>query len=242
MAKSIKVLIAEDHDVVREGLKILIKSDPEIEIAGEADNGHAAVRLAKKLQPDVVLMDLAMPRANGLDAARDIQLHSPASKVLVLSAYKDEDTIQKVLDAGVSGYMTKHSAADELLTAIREVGKGNRYYSSAIAKKLKQRERNSFRAGHAPSPASRKLTPREWEVLGLIARGQPNKEIAFTLKVSIKTVEKHRQAAMDKLDIHDVAGLTRYALTKGLVSLSGAAESKATELPWVAPPSVTETP
>jgi DNA-binding NarL/FixJ family response regulator len=241
MAKSIKVLIAEDHDVVREGLKILIKADPGIEITGEADNGQTAVRLAKKLQPDVVLMDLAMPRTNGLDAARDILHHSPASKVLILSAYKDEDTIQKVLEAGVFGYMTKHSAADELLVAIREVGKGNHYYSPAIARKMKRHERNSFRCGRLPGADKRKLTPRELEVLGLIARGQPNKEIAYTLKVSIKTVEKHRQAAMDKLDIHDVAGLTRYALSKGLVTLSGAADSNATELPWVNTPVSPET-
>src|SRR5579859_6688719 len=120
MAKNIKVLIAEDHDVVREGLKILISSDSGIEIAGEASNGAAAVRLARKLQPDVVLMDLAMPKVNGLQATREIRQQVPRSKVLVLSAYKDDETLQKVLAAGVSGYITKHSAADELLTAIRE--------------------------------------------------------------------------------------------------------------------------
>ena len=228
MAKSIKVLIAEDHDVVREGLKILIRSDPSLEIAGEADSGRSAVRLAKKLQPDVVLMDLAMPRGNGLDAARDIRVQVPDSKILVLSAYKDEDTLQKVLDAGVSGYMTKHSAADELLTAIREVGKGNRYYSPAIANKLRKRERQSFNNG-AQGARRHHLTPRELEVLGLIARGHPNKEIAFTLGVSIKTVEKHRQSAMDKLDIHDIAGLTRYALAKGLVSTPGVVQTNGAE-------------
>src|SRR5215471_11384046 len=122
MARSIKVLIAEDHDVVREGLKILISADPHMEVAGEACNGAAAVRLAEKLRPNVILMDLAMPRCNGLDAARDICRRMPDTKVLVLSAHQDEDTIQKVMDVGVSGYLTKHSAADELLTAIREVG------------------------------------------------------------------------------------------------------------------------
>ncbi len=210
--------------MVREGLKILIRADPAIEIAGEADNGHAAVRLAKKLQPDVVLMDLAMPRGNGLEAARSIRAQAPDSKVLVLSAYKDEDTLQKVLDAGVSGYMTKHSAADELLIAIREVGKGNRYYSPAIANKLKKRERQSFATGRN-NPRGTHLTPRELQVLGLIAHGQPNKEIAYTLGISIKTIEKHRQSAMDKLDIHDIAGLTRYALSKGLISAPGVAQN-----------------
>jgi two-component system response regulator NreC len=159
-----------------------------------------------------------MPRTNGLDAARDIRIQAPASKVLVLSAYKDEDTIQKVIDAGVSGYMTKHSAAEELLTAIREVGRGNSYYSPAIAQQMKPRRPKLNHNGYHSSPQSAHLTPRELEVLGLIARGQPNKEIAFTLGVSIKTIEKHRQAAMDKLGIHDVAGLTRYAMAKGLVA------------------------
>ncbi|HWH71498.1 MAG TPA: response regulator transcription factor [Candidatus Sulfotelmatobacter sp.] len=214
MAKHITVLIAEDHHVVREGLKILISSDPEMEIAGEADNGRTAVSLAKALQPDVILMDLAMPKANGLEATRCIRQEAPGCKVLVLSAYQDEDTIRRVLDAGVSGYITKHSAADELLTAIREVEQGNFYYSPAIASRMRTQRRISFETGKSTTP---KLTPREQEVLGLIVQGQPNKEIAFTLGLSIKTVEKHRQAIMDKLDIHDVANLTRYALAKALV-------------------------
>jgi DNA-binding NarL/FixJ family response regulator len=219
MAKSIKVLIAEDHDVVREGLKILIGSDPDLEIAGEAKNGQMAVRLAKKLQPDVVLMDLAMPKCNGLDAARDICRHAPNSRVLVLSAYQDEDTVQRVLDAGASGYMTKHSAADELLTAIREVGCGNSYYSPKIARRMKARQALSTRAAHN-GKATVHLTPRENEVLRLIAQGQCNKEIAYNLRLSIKTIEKHRQSVMDKLNIHEIAGLTRYAADKGLVSLN----------------------
>lgn len=216
MVKNIKVLIAEDHDVVREGLKILIAADSGMEIAGEARNGEAAVRLAKKLRPDVVLMDLSMPCGNGLDASRNICRNVPGAKVLVLSAYQDEDTIQQVLDAGVAGYMTKHSAADELLTAIREVGNGRAYYSPKIAGKIKTRQEHSPAKGRFAGSAT--LTPREQEVLKMIAQGHPNKEIAFSLGLSIKTVEKHRQAAMDKLNIHEVAGLTRYALAKGLES------------------------
>jgi DNA-binding NarL/FixJ family response regulator len=209
--KNIRVLIAEDHDVVREGLKILISADSGIEIAGEASNGAMAVRLARKLQPDVVLMDLAMPKVNGLEATREIRQKVPQSKVLVLSAYKDEETLQRVLAAGVSGYITKHSAAEELLTAIRELSKGNSYFSPAVSGKTKIRQRQS--------PPGAKLTPRESEVLQLIARGQPNKEIAYTLGISIKTIEKHRQAVMDKLDLHDIASLTRYAMAKGLVGV-----------------------
>ena len=138
--------------------------------------------------------------------------------MLVLSAYQDEDTIQRVLEAGVSGYMTKHSAADELLTAIHEVFQGRVYYSSKIAEKMKARQRRAFSTGNAPV-ANPRLTPREQQVLVLIAQGRPNKQIAFSLKLSIKTVEKHRQAAMDKLAIHDIAGLTRYAIEKGLLSV-----------------------
>jgi len=227
MAKSIKVLIAEDHDVVREGLKILISSDPGIEVAGEARNGQTAQRLAKKLQPDVVLMDLSMPKCNGLDAARGIRRHAPNARVLVLSAYQDDDTIQRVLEAGVSGYMTKHSAADELLTAIRQVGGGNSYYSPKIARRMKARQALSVRAARTGRSPSR-LTPREQQVLGLIANGQCNKEIAYSLRLSIKTVEKHRQSVMDKLNIHEIAGLTRYAADKGWVTVAAkSTETKA---------------
>ncbi|HWX19487.1 MAG TPA: response regulator transcription factor [Candidatus Binatia bacterium] len=219
MAKSIKVLIAEDHDVVREGLKILISSDPGIQITGEARNGQTAVRLAKKLRPDVVLMDLAMPKGNGLEAARDICRLLPNSRVLVLSAYQDEDTVQRVVEAGASGYMTKHSAADELLTAIRQVGKGNSYYSPKIARRMKARHQLSLRARRNGSAPAR-LTPREQEVLTLIAQGQCSKEIAYNLELSIKTIEKHRQSVMDKLNIHEIAGLTRYATDRGLLTLA----------------------
>ena len=146
------------------------------------------------------------------------RIASPTSKVLVLSAYKDDETIQRAMDAGVSGYITKNSAAEELLTAIHELSKGNSYFSPAILSKIKNRARRALQNGR---PVGAKLTPRELEVLCLIARGQPNKEIAYTLKVSIKTVEKHRQSLMQKLDLHKIADLTRYAISNGIIE-SGA--------------------
>ena len=216
MARSIRVLIAEDHDVVREGLKILISSDPRLQIAGEAADGRKAVELSRQLKPDVVVMDLAMPGQSGVEAAREICLENPHSKVLVLSASQDEDSVCRVMEAGASGYMTKHSAAGELLAAIQQVVQGKAYFSANIAARMRARERRAFVLGRAQVKPAR-LTGREAEVLLLIAGGQATKEIAHTLKLSVKTVEKHRQQVMDKLDLHDVASLTRYAVSKGLL-------------------------
>jgi DNA-binding NarL/FixJ family response regulator len=216
MARTLKVLIAEDHDVVRQGLRILLSADPSVQVAGEASNGPAAVRMARKLQPDVVLMDLAMPKGNGLEASRDICRQVPRSRVLVLSAYQDEELVQRVLDTGAAGYLTKHSAAEELLSAIRQVSEGKQYCSPKLLHHFQGHRRSLPRPGRSSSRPGR-LTPRERQVLGLIAQGHPNKSIAYSLHLSIKTVEKHRQAVMDKLDIHDIAGLTRFALDKGVL-------------------------
>jgi DNA-binding NarL/FixJ family response regulator len=217
----IRVLIAEDHAVVRAGLKILISTEPDLEVAGEADDGVKAVRLARQVRPDIVLLDVAMPRSGGLDATRAIARELPGSKVLVLSAYADEDLAAKMLQAGAHGYLTKHSAADELLQAIRQVSRGGSFVSARLAARLRRREMESFLRGQkAAGTALGSLTRRETEVLRLVATGLATKQIAAQLSLSAKTVEKHRQAVMDKLDLHDRAGLTRFAMARGLLALA----------------------
>lgn len=218
MARNLTVLIVDDHQVVREGLRILITSARDLSIAGEAGDGKAGVRLARRLEPDVVLMDLAMPRLSGLEATRAIRQQVPEAKVLVLSAYHDLLTFQRALAAGASGFLSKHSAADELLTAIREVARGRTFYCSTIARKLQAQLRADFQAGR-PGSGPAALSKRERQVLGLIGRGLHNKAMARHLELSVKTIEKHRQAVMDKLNIHDIAGLTRYAVSRGLVEV-----------------------
>src|SRR5882762_10043289 len=147
MAKKIKVLIAEDHAIVRQGLKILIRADPEMEVSGEAADGRQALQMAEKTQPDVVVMDVAMPIMNGLEATRNILRQQPRSKVLVLSSYSDDDSVQKLVEAGAAGYLTKHSASTDLLEAIRQVNKGNSYFSPAIAQRLRIQLRHRLLKG-----------------------------------------------------------------------------------------------
>ena len=214
--KKITVLLADDHTVVRQGLRALLKAEEDMEVVGEAENGRQAVNLVKKSPPDVVLMDVAMPLMNGLEATRQILKSSPATKVLVLTSYGDDDCIEQLMRAGAAGYLIKQTAANDLLKAIREVQRGNAFFSPSIAKRLRDQCRQAFSNGQ-PVKRSGDLTSRESEVLQLIAEGFSNKQIAAELSISIKTVEKHRQQVMNKLNIHDVAGLTRYAISKGLV-------------------------
>lgn len=216
MAKKIKVLIAEDHVIVRQGLKILIRADPDMEVSGEAADGRQALRMAEQTQPDVVVMDVAMPIMNGLEATRKILRQQPRSKVLVLSSYSDDESVQQLVQAGASGYLTKHSASTDLLEAIRQVNRGNSYFSPVIAQRLRNQLREKPKKG-VPAQTKSDLTPRERQVLTLIAEGLASKQIAARLKLSSKTIEKHRQQVMDKLNIHEIAGLTRYAASKKLV-------------------------
>lgn len=214
--KKIGVLLVDDHTVVRQGLRALLSSEEDIEVLGEAENGRQAVMLARKTPPDVVVMDVAMPLLNGLEATRQILKIVPTAKILVLTSYGDDDCVQMLMQAGAVGYLIKQTAANDLLKAIREVQRGNSYFSPSIAKRLRDQCREAFTSGQ-PARKSSQLTSREAEVLQLIAEGFSNKQIAGELNISIKTVEKHRQQVMNKLNIHDVAGLTRYAISKGMV-------------------------
>jgi DNA-binding NarL/FixJ family response regulator len=213
----IKVLLVDDHTVVRQGLRALLAVEGDIEIVGEAENGRQAIQMVKKLLPDVVLMDIAMPVLNGLEATRQITRALPLTKVLILSSYSDDAYVQQMTEAGAAGYVIKQSAADDLLKAIREAKKGNAFFSPTIAKRLREQCREAFASGVPAKKRPDYLTSREAEVLQLIAEGRANKQIAADLCISIKTVEKHRQQVMNKLGIHDVAGLTRHAIDKGII-------------------------
>ena len=221
--KKIGVLLVDDHTVVRQGLRALLRAEDDLEVVGEAENGRQAVMLARKSPPDVVVMDVAMPMLNGLEATRQILRNTPSTKVLVLTSYSDDECVEQMMRAGATGFLMKQTAANDLLKAIREVYRGNSFFSPAIAKRLRDQCRQALTDG-ASSRKSGDLTSREAEVLQLIAEGFSNKQIASELTISIKTVEKHRQQVMNKLNIHDVAGLTRHAIAKGMVerTLSGA--------------------
>src|SRR5260221_62730 len=216
MAK-IRVLLADDHTVVRQGLRALLAAEEDIEIVGEAENGRQAIQLVKKLLPDVAVIDIAMPGLNGLEATRQITRSVPTTKVLILSSYSDDEYVQQLTEAGAAGYLVKQTAANELLKAIREAQQGNAYFSPAIAKRLRDQCREAFVTGKPGHKRSDYLTTREAEVLQLVAEGRANKQIAAELCISIKTVEKHRQQVTNKLNIHDVAGLTRHAIAKGII-------------------------
>jgi len=217
-ANKITVLLADDHTVVREGLRLLLESADDIKVVGEVENGRLAVALAKKLHPDVVVLDVVMPQLNGVEAARQITKEVPSSKVLILSSYSDDDRVQQLIEEGATGYLVKQTAANDLLKAIREAKKGNAFFSPCISKRLMEKCREAFAKGAVVKKKGNCLTTREAEVLQLIAEGYANKQIAAELCISIKTVEKHRQQVMNKLNIHDVAGLTRHAIAKGIIA------------------------
>lgn len=218
MTPRITVLLAEDHAIVREGFHRLLKAETDIDVVGEVQDGRQAVAMAKKLRPDVVVMDIAMPLLNGLEATRQILKILPATQVLILSAHSDDAYVERALEVGAVGFLLKQASSHELPAAIREVQKGNRYFGPNIAKRLDGPK--SSRHKKQTDKCAAELTSRESEVLQLIAEGKANKEVADELGISIKTVEKHRQNLMVKLAIHDTAGLTRYAIGAGIIESS----------------------
>ena len=215
--KRITVLLAEDHSIVREGLRSLLELGSDFEVVGEAETGRQAVSLARKLHPTVVVMDIAMPMLNGFEATRQILLAVPDTKVLVLSAHSDDEYVAHMAAVGASGYLVKQNSGQVLVHAIKEVASGRSYFSPSISKRQGNAERRARESGAASGKPKRALTAREAEVLQLVAEGAANKQVAAELGISVKTVEKHRQQLMDKLDIHDTAGLTRHAIATGVI-------------------------
>jgi DNA-binding NarL/FixJ family response regulator len=218
--KQVTVLLAEDHAIVRQGLCALLNADGHLKIVGEARTGREAVAMARTLRPDVILMDIAMPVLNGLEATRQILAANPAAKVIVLSAHSDEVYVQRMIEAGVVGFLEKQTSAELLTKAIHEVAKGRTYFSPAVAKRLPDAQGKPRNRDGLLKANGGRLTSRESEVLQLVAEGSANKQVAAELGISIKTVEKHRQHLMDKLNIHDTAGLTRYAIAAGVIESS----------------------
>jgi two-component system response regulator NreC len=213
----IRVLLADDHTILRDGIRSLLEDQPDMLVVGEAEDGHAAVRMACELKPDVVLMDIAMPLLNGLEAARRIKRDCPQARVLILSMHENEEYIRQALASGAMGYILKDAAAHDLLGAIRSVHAGEAVLSPAITRLVIE---DYLRWGDlGAADLTNGLSPREREVLQLIAEGYTNKQIAEILSISIKTVQAHRANIMSKLDLHDRSELIKYAIRKKIIEI-----------------------
>ncbi len=218
MADQIRLLLADDHAVVRSGLRLLLEAQPDMAIIGEAENGADAIRRTAELMPDVVLMDIEMPGMNGIEATRRIKAESPRTAVLALTMYEDDQYFFEMLRAGAAGYVPKRAAPDELASAIRAVSRGDVFLYPSLAGRLVQ-DYLLRRDVEAQEPPADDLTPREQEVLTLIAQGLSNGEIGEQLVISAKTVDRHRENIMRKLNLHNRVDLVKYALRKGLIDL-----------------------
>jgi two-component system response regulator NreC len=219
MSQKVRIVIADDHTILREGLRSLLSSNPSFEIVGEAEDGREAIKCVEKFKPDLIMTDLSMPRMNGMEAIKEIKRESPETKVLVLTVHRAEEYILATFRAGADGYLLKDSTHAELVMAVKKVLSGKQYISPEISEKVIEgylegkktlKSRTSWET----------LTQREREILKLIAEGYKNKEIADDLCISVKTVEKHRANLMEKLDLHSIQALTAFAIERGLVQTS----------------------
>ena len=213
---SIRILLADDHKIMRDGLRSLLEKQSDMEVVAEAENGRTTVQLAQKLLPDVVIMDIAMPDLNGIEATRQIIASAPSVKVLALSMHSNRAFVTGMLSAGASGYLLKDSAFEELARAIRVIVMNQTYLGLGITEAV---VKDYVRHLSATGPSVPHLSPKEREVLQLLAEGMTTKQIASRLYVSVKTIETHRQKIMEKLDIHSIAKLTKYAIREGLTHL-----------------------
>ncbi|HEX7588388.1 MAG TPA: response regulator transcription factor [Anaerolineae bacterium] len=216
----IRILIAEDHHLVRQGIRALLEKSNDIQVVGEAQDGQEAVELAAQLKPDVVIMDLSMPRLNGTQATEQIRAAHLPSQVVMLSMYSDETLVRQALRSGAKGYLLKRSVAEELLLAVRAAARGETFLSSSISGSILASALAQSSGSQDQSPFER-LSAREKQVLKLVAEGNTNNAIAQEMEISVKTVEKHRTNLMTKLDVHDTAGLVRLALKHGLIFVDG---------------------
>ncbi len=219
---SIRVLLADDHQIVRDGLRAMLARSLDVEVVGEAENGRDAVKLAREIRPDVVVMDIGMRELNGIEATRQITSEMEGVRVVALSMHSDRRYVSEMLAAGASGYLLKDGAFDELATAIRTVAEGRTFLSQGVSDVVLEDYRRHLSGNSAPtnlSGGTRQLSGREREVLQLIAEGQSTKEIAAQLQLSAKTIETHRRQIMEKLGIYNVAGLIKYAVREGLTTL-----------------------
>lgn len=222
--KKISVLLAEDHTIVREGFRRMLELEDDFEIIGEAQDGRHAVALVKSARPDVVLMDISMPLLNGLEATRQVLKLAPATKIIILSAHGDDAYVKNATDSGALGFLLKQASTNDVCRAIREVYQGKVFFSPAIARRQNRLQSRASDHSGITKMKTPELTSREMEVLQLIAEGKANKESAWELGIGIKTVEKHREHLMEKLDIHDTASLTRYAISTGIIESSSRLE------------------
>jgi len=218
--KQITIVLAEDHTIVREGFRRMLTLEVDMKVVGEVCNGREAVIMSKQLRPDIILMDIAMPQMNGLEATRQILEAQPGTKVLMLSAHNDDAYVEGAMESGASGFLVKQTSSHEVCIAIRKIYHGENYFNFPVSKKIPQTRNGPTPKARKSLPLSTPLTSRECEVLQLIAEGNANKQTAGILGIGMKTVEKHRQHLMDKLNIHDTAGLTRYAIAAGIIESS----------------------